>query len=126
MRSTGLCTSRWRRRWSRDSSGGGAAGRELRLPDFPHDGAGQLVGIVVRGDADVDHIRGDETHLRVPCGVDRPEYHGSLTARRRVRSVRVHEHEVEEVGADVLADNAKVVVDSIALGLAGLRGEIAD
>src|SRR5437879_588675 len=35
----------------------------LRLPDLPHDRAGELVGVVMGRHANVDDIRRDESHL---------------------------------------------------------------
>src|SRR5436305_14275592 len=82
MHSTVLSTWRWRLCWSSLSSGG--EHDASCLPDLPHDGAGELVGVVVRRHLHVDHVSGDESHLGMARDVDRPEYHRGLTAGRRV------------------------------------------
>src|SRR6059058_39257 len=74
-RSMAFSTSRSRRFSSKDSSDGGRGALDLRLPDLPHDGSGQLLGIVVRRDAHVDDIGSDEANLGVLRGVARPENH---------------------------------------------------
>ena len=80
----------------------------------------------MRRDAHVDDIGSDEANLGVLRGVARPENHQILTACRRVGDVRVHEHEIEEIGADVLANHTEVVGHSVAVGFAWLSGQVAD
>src|SRR6202011_754593 len=57
--STDFSMWRWRRSLSKASLGGEPGGPlpRLCLPDLPHDRAGKLVGIVVRGNLRVDDIR---------------------------------------------------------------------
>src|SRR5207249_11661453 len=121
-----MVTSMWRWRWRSWSWWrGGAPGERLRLPHLPHDHARELVGVVVRGDADVDYVRGDEPHLWMLRGVLGLEDDLRLAAGRHVGVVRVHEHEVEEVRPYVVADDVQVIVDAVAVGLAALRREVA-
>ena len=62
----------------------------------------------------------------MPRDVRGPEDHRRLTAGRCVGRVRVDEHEIEEVGAHMLADHSQVVLHAVAVRLARLSGEVAD
>ena len=81
---------------------------------------------MVGWDLHVDHVCRDESDLGMARGVQRPEDHRCLAAGRRIRVVRVDQHEVEQVRPDMLPDDAQVIVHPEAFGLAGLCGEVAD
>src|SRR5438105_3215358 len=126
MRSTACFTWRRRRSWSRRSCDGARAEVRLRLPNLPHDRARELFRIVVGWLSGVHDVRRDESDLRVPRDVRGPEDHRGLTAGRRVGRVRVDEHEIEKIRADVLADHTKVVLHPVTVGLAWLSRQVAD
>src|SRR5215472_11962689 len=62
----------------------------------------------------------------MPRSLDLVKDDRSLTAGRGVRGVGVDEYEVEEISSDVLANHPQVIVNTVAVRLARLRGEVAD
>src|SRR2546422_10772534 len=102
----------------------------LRPPDLLHDGAGQLVGIVVGRDPrvyDVHQHRVDAALVHGRRVVDDSLDAGRLgRCRQREIVVAVDYHEVEDVGSHVTLDGFEVVADPKRVRLAGLGRDVAN
>src|SRR2546427_2672267 len=102
----------------------------LRPPDLLHDGAGQLVGIVVGRDPRVDdvHQHRMDAALVHSCRVVDDSLDAGRLGRWRQREivVAVDHDEVEDVGAHVTLDGFEVVADPKRVRLAGLGGDVAN
>src|SRR2546426_6620494 len=117
-------------------NGGSGVGRAaanrswLRPPDLLHDGAGQLVGIVVSRDPRVDDVHQHRVDAALVHGrrvVDDPLDAGGLGRRWQWEIVvAVDHHEVEDVSAHVTLDGFEVIADPKRVRLTRLGRDVAN